>query len=140
MKLNPDCIRAVLIEIEKSWKIGISENDLPLMGTIGLHELSVALPKYSKEDIFYTIFTLEQAGYLSATVEVNLAGEIVLCCINYMTFAGHEFLDKIRDTQNWTKVKKGMNAVRNYSLDAITALAEGIASAAIAAALKEIGP
>ena len=39
-----------------------------------------------------------------------------------------------------THVAERMNAVRNYSLDAITALAEGIASAAIAAALKEIDP
>ena len=139
MKLNPDCIRAVMIEIENSLEIGISENDLPFMGIIGLHELSDALPEYSKEDIFYTIFTLEQAGYLSATIKDNISGEIVLCYVHHMTFAGHEFLDKIRDTQNWTKVKKGMNAIRNYSLDAITALAEGIANAAIAAALKEIG-
>ncbi len=44
---------------------------------------------------------------------------------------GHEFLAKIRDKNQWAAVKSGLSAVRNYSLSAISSVAEGITSAAI---------
>ena len=49
---------------------------------------------------------------------------------------GHEFLSKIRDNNQWSKVKTGLSAVRNYSLSAISSVAEGVTSAAISAYLS----
>lgn len=50
---------------------------------------------------------------------------------------GHELLGKIRDTNQWRSVKNGISAVRNYSLSAISSVAEGVTSAAISAYLQK---
>lgn len=139
MKLNPDCMRDVMLQIEKLWEIKINERGYIQNGFLHISALYNALPEYSKEDIYYSLFNLKQAGY----IEVNgklLDPDISQFCVHHMTFTGHEFLNRIRDTQNWGRIKKGMNALRNYSLDAITALSEGITTSAISVLVKELGP
>lgn len=138
MKLNPDCIRAVMLEIEKSWEIGTDDRENIYMGNLGIESLYKALPDYDKKEIFYTLYNLDQARYIDLTVLWADGGIVYHCTVNHMTFEGHEFLNRIRDHKNWSKVKKGLDAVRNYSLDAISAVSEGIANAAIAAAIKEL--
>lgn len=137
MKLNPDCIRAVLLEIEKEWCFEKDESGNIIMGSMDMSALCKSLPNYTEEDIFYTLYNLEQAGYVD--LEIMWAGGQVMmfCIINCMTYEGHEFLEKIRDTKHWAAVKSGMSAVRNYSLDAINAIASGITGAAIAAYLEK---
>lgn len=55
--------------------------------------------------------------------------------VKYLTFAGHEFLASVRDDSRWKRLKKALPSIRNYSLDAIKALSEGMTSAAINAYL-----
>ena len=50
-----------------------------------------------------------------------------------LTPKGHQFIAQIRDSGQWKKVKNGLDAVRNYSLAAISAVAEGVTSAGISA-------
>lgn len=139
MKLNPDCIRAVMLEIEKSWKIQECENGELQMGSLHIDDLCSALPKYTKADIFYTIFNLEQIGYIDADIEWAHGRIPYRCCINHLSFAGHEFLNQIRDNKCWSLVKQGLSSIGNYSLNAISAVAEGFANAAISVFLKESG-
>ena len=136
MKLNTDCIRAVMLEIEKSLKITVDAAGVIQMDDLSICSLYVALPKYDKADIFYALFNLEQAGYLDLTTIWADGGLALDCTINHMTFEGHEFLDRIRDPKHWSVIKSGLSAVRNYSLDAINAIAGGVTSAAIAAYLE----
>lgn len=137
MKLNPDCIRAVMIEVEKSWNLETDAGGNIAMGSLNINQLYKALPDYEKKDIFYCVYNLEQAGYLDLSI-IWADGRIAYrCTINHMTYAGHEFLDKIRDPKQWSAVKNGLNAVRNYSLDAINAIASGVTTAAIAAYLEK---
>ena len=136
MKLNADCIRDVLLELEKSLTYSTDEAGRLEKNSVSLHELDCILIRYKKEDIFYTLSNLEQAGYIRMTV--NGAGNSVyLCLVNCITFQGHEFLEKIRSDHAWGKVKAGTEAIRNYSLDAISAIANGVASAAITAYLEK---
>lgn len=139
MKLNPDCIRTVLLEIEKSWKIEQLDDGNLLMDGMLIQSLYDALPKFEKADIFYSLYNLDQAGYVDLSIQWADGGVPYFCMINHMTYAGHEFLNQIRDNKHWGLIKKGLTAVGNYSLDAISAVAEGIANAAIAAFLKESG-
>ncbi|MBC3938549.1 hypothetical protein D4A47_06415 [Anaerotruncus massiliensis (ex Liu et al. 2021)] len=53
-----------------------------------------------------------------------------------MTLSGHEFLESIRDDDRWKRIKSGLSAIRNFSLSAISSIAEGVTSAAITAYLK----
>ena len=139
MKLNPDCIRAVLLEIENSWELRLDDSGNIRKESMNLVALNNALPDFDKRDVFYSVLNLQQAGFLDAKIQYAANGMVYYCSINHMTYAGHQFLDRIRDTKNWSKIKAGLDHVRNYSLDAITALAEGVANAAIAAFLKEQG-
>lgn len=139
MKLNPDCIRAVLLEVEKNWELQLDSSGNIRKEAMNLAMLYNALPNYDKRDVFYTVSNLQQAGFLDAKIQYAANGTVYYCAINHVTYAGHQFLDRIRDTKNWSKIKAGLDHVRNYSLDAITALAEGVANAAIAAFLKEQG-
>lgn len=139
MKLNPDCIRAVMLEIEKSWKITECEDGTLEMGSLNIYDLYNALPKFDKADIFYSVFNLDQVGYIDLNIQWASGGIPYYCVINHMTYAGHEFLDQIRDNKHWGLIKKGLSTVGNYSLSAISAVAEGVANAAISAFLKEAG-
>lgn len=133
MKLNPDCMRAVMLEIEQQWEIGTEPNGYLYLGVVKLQQLYDALDKYSKEDIFYSLYNLEQAGYLDLVVSMAAGGVVLDCTVNHMTYDGHEFLNRIRDPKHWSVIKSGLSAVRNYSLDAINSIAGGITSAAITA-------
>jgi hypothetical protein len=138
MKLNPDCIRAVMLQIEKEWAIKDDGHGHMAFGSLGLLQLCKSLPDYTKEDIFYTLYNLEQAGYIKAQISWS-NGTVYRCVVNYMTYTGHEFLNGIRDPKHWAVIKSGINAVRNYSLDAINAIAGGITSAAISAYIEKAG-
>ena len=138
MKLNSDCIRDVLLALEKSLTYRTDEEGRLEKSTVSLHELDCILIRYTKEEIFYTLSNLEQAGYIQMTV--NWAGNsIYRCFVSCITFQGHEFLEKIRSDQSWNKVKAGAAAIRNYSLDAISAIANGVTSAAITAYFEKSG-
>ena len=138
MKLNPDCIRSVMLEIEKLHAISVDDENNVSIELLLFDALYEALPKYSKEDVFYALFNLEQAGYIDASYQYGDGG-ITMGVVNYMTYAGHEFLEKIRDSKRWTIVKSCIEAVRDYSLDAIEAVAHGVAGAAIEEFLKKQG-
>lgn len=138
MKLNADCIRDVLLELEKSLTYRTDEEGRLEKNSVSLHELDCVLIRYTKEDIFYTLSNLDQAGYIKMTIK-GAGNSIYLCLVNCITFQGHEFLEKIRNDQSWVKVKAGAAAIRNYSLDAISAIANGVASAAIAAYFEKNG-
>lgn len=129
MKLNMECVRDVLLELESRDYVREDDDIFCFIG-ISLNDLCKQLSKWERTDIFYSLFNLDQADYISMTTfEADIG--ICDCIINYITFDGHEFLESVRDSQNWKKVKSGLSAVRNYSLSAIAALAEGITSAAV---------
>ena len=135
MVLKSDCIRDVLIAVEKLQRYSEFE-DTVVKEDFYVEALYAALPQYSKQDVFYTLFTLDQAGLVDISVQWS-SGCVVLCAINYLTFSGHEFLEKIRDDGRWHGIKKALPSIRNYSLAAINAISEGMTSGAISAYLAK---
>lgn len=115
MKLNPDCIRDVMLEIEKRHKVTIDEENNASFEMLWIDELYEALPKHSKEDIFYTLYNLDQAGYVSISTDEG-DDAVTMCAINYMTYSGHEFLEKIRTPKVWKHIMKAGQAVGSFSL------------------------
>ena len=130
MKLNLDCIRSVMLISEKHLKFE-PVGDVLAQNSLSLEQACSLLPDYSKEDIFYSIYNLEQAGYLAVSTQRASGGIIYSCEIKDITYRGHEFLNHIRDDGQWRKVRSAANAVRDFSLSAIEAIAEGVTSAAI---------
>ena len=133
MKLNPDCVRDVLLSVEKLHQVVRDEDGTVKEAPTNLASVCSDLPKYDKEDVYYTLKILSNGGLIEMDAKKASAGNVYFCRINGLTFRGHEFIQQIRDDNCWAKVKKGLDAVRNYSLDAMSAVAKGITSASIEA-------
>ena len=136
MKLNPDCVRAVMLKIEELHYYSVNDLSEIENHPISIYMLFEALPKYDKIDIYYSLDLMEQAGHISLSGSW-LNNRFIECEVNYITYAGHEFLNSIRDPKHWTIIKKGLTVVRNYSLSAIGAIAEGVTTAAINTYLQQ---
>lgn len=104
MKLNPDCIRDILIEVESQTTFS-SEFLYP-------DDNSESLSKYCEDEIFYHIKQCELSG-LVTKVSWFLGGA---CCIDDLSPSGHEFLANIRIDTNWNKTKEVAKRVGSFSL------------------------
>lgn len=136
MNLDANCVRDVLLAVEGLQRVFVNDDGDVEKGELWVDDLYAALPNYGKEVVFYTLYNLEQAGYIDLSVQwINNC--VNLCAINHMTYEGHEFLESIRDSKQWTSVKKGLSAIRNYSLSAISSVAEGVTNAAISSYLAQ---
>lgn len=127
MQLNYDCVRDTLLLLED--KLTISYGGGLSFGFIYLDDFADALDSYSPEDVYYAVFNLRQAGFISCFPHDE--PEYVIDGIEYITFAGHEFLEEIRDAGKWTTINGILSKVRTFSLSAISAAAEGVTSALI---------
>ena len=122
MRLNPDCVRDVLLAIEDT---DLGEHISP----VTLHR---SLPQYTEGEIEYTCLILSDGNFLQV-MTIQLPGQEMpgIKSIIRLTFQGHELIAKIRDPERWPKLKKAVSAVRDYSLSALNAIADGASAAAI---------
>ena len=100
MKLNYDCVRSVLLTVEKSKTIDEELNLNPL----AVETIFEQLPKYEDSEILYTIEKLKEAGYINAALHFA-AGHFIDGTVSSITYSGHEYLDNIREPEVWRKVK-----------------------------------
>lgn len=130
MKLDWDCMRAVLAEAEK----------LPLNCLLDIQQLYDRIPAYSNDVIQYSCLKLHEAGLVVAIL-IDGINNMPLPKVNSIadvTYKSHEFLSKVRDDNRWRGIKKALSSVRDYSIDAINAVANGFASAAISSYLTNL--
>ena len=136
MKFDAECMRDILLFLETESFVITNEHDrIQKVGTT-LQTISENLPQHPKEVIFYTLSRLEEAGFLNMTSHWS-SGGLYSRQVNYITYNGHQFIESIRDNNRWKKINGVLSAVRDYSLSAISAAAEGITSAAISAKLAQ---
>lgn len=121
MKLNPNCIRDILIAVEENTGYNVYF-DYP-------SEIDQAptLSAYSDDEIRYHINQCEKA-YLIEIRGRDIGGNIG---INDLTPHGHEFLANIRSDTVWNDVKEVSTKIGSSSLSAITQIASGVISALI---------
>lgn len=138
MKLNYDCIRDVLIYLEKQDYYIASEDQYIESNPIEITKMAEDLPEYSFVDLYYTLKNLDEADYIEL-LEIGADCGIIDASVNRITFKGHEFLERIRDSARWTTVKKVLSSVKDYSLSAIGAIASGVTGAMIDKYIQHIG-
>ena len=131
MKLNSDCIRAVMLSLEDLLVIESDERGNLYMPSVTLNDLCTSLADYPVEDIYYSLLNLDQAGYICFRGQYASGGILIHGEVSDITFAGHEFLGRVRDKERWSAVKAGLAKVRDYSLAAVSSIAEGVTKAAI---------
>jgi len=122
MKLEPDCIRDTLLAVE----------DYEFNAYITLDSLCEKLSQYSKDEIHYTCLKLHEGGLLTLNILPAMNQNVpLIASIDGLTFQGHEFLENIKSSSNWDKVKNGCKTVGSFSLPVMRSIATQLITEAI---------
>ena len=95
MKLNPDCIRAILLTVEDK-----CDFDTPWEYEKDNFE-SEYLVEYAHKEIVYHIRQSEESGLIQGVHYYDGGNSILVCDL---TPSGHEFLANIRNDSLWKKI------------------------------------
>ena len=142
MKLNPDCIRDILLligdiqEMETKssslFPTNSSDNETKyFIGSVnkirsGCIVESERLENYSEQDIWYSIKQLRDAYLIDALAPTSLGGTSYI--INDITPSGHEFLNNVRENKIWNKVKNTSKDIGIKSLGGMLKIASAVIS------------
>ena len=106
MKLNPDCIRDILFVVENNatYSNDVSEETI-------FKELD---SKYPREEILYHVRQCEHSGLF-----LQVAHYFGGFSIQDLSPYGHQFINDIRQDNNWSKTKEIAKSVGSFSLDVL---------------------
>lgn len=124
MKLNIDCMRAILLEVE----------NVSYGKSLPFQSLVSELPNYSTDDISYSVLKLKEAEYIKAST-LNADNTTMIIAINDITYNGHQFLESIRDNNVWKKTKAIASKIGATSVSAITQIASSVVASIIKSTL-----
>lgn len=114
MKLNNDCIRDILLYVEKN-----TTYEYPFAS---VEDLISRLTQYDKDTINYHIRKAHQGGLIDA---INYRDGVPLD-ISFLSWKGHEYIDTIRDGKVWEKLKDSTKNIASVSLPLLVKLAEDV--------------
>jgi len=120
MRLNPECTRDILLEIEELLEFG---NYVSIQYTEDSSE--GRLQNYSHKEILYHISQCEQSGLIS-NVHYYDGGRTI--DIYNMTPVGHEFIENIRNDTIFAKTKDTLSKTGIFTLKSMTQVATSIAT------------
>ena len=122
MHLNYDCLRDVLIALEKLLEIRTDDSFEFSMLSIESLLQDCDIVGYSLADVFYCVYNLEQAGYIDASI--LRSGTLVHECVIFdITYSGHMFLRSIHDETVWSLLKKKFGPAFSASLPVLQQMA-----------------
>src|SRR5690625_4178848 len=118
MKLNHECVRSILLELE---------NKLSLNDTLSLHQMKDfdTFNKFGYETSVYTLTKLIEADFLNGSVPYG-SNQIIDVLVGSITWEGHQFLDNIRDNTVWSKTKESVKALSSVSLSVLSNVATSV--------------
>lgn len=119
MKLNQDCVRDILLELEEKLDLNtqLFKNDLL---TFSSYE------KYEENDFFYTLLKLTEAGYLNAKITSGANNPVFSVNISSLSWEGHKFLDSVRDNEVWKQTKSIISKFSSVSITTIENIASNV--------------
>lgn len=116
MRLNPDCMRDVLL---------IAEDQVPVNGSLSMGNLLSLLPNYSKDELTYTCLKLNE-GNLLKICKMNSDNVTSVANISDITYEGHQFLENIRNQSTWETVKQKLSLLGSSSVPVIMSVASQV--------------
>lgn len=122
MKLNPDCIRSILLEVEE-----VTDLEHMLRLSVEKEPNEKYLASYPPKVVFYHVKQCELSGLLEG-VSWFLDGG---CLIRYLSPKGHEFLADISEDTNWNKTKEVAKKVGSNSLSTLIQISSNVISTII---------
>ncbi|WP_219192526.1 DUF2513 domain-containing protein [Bacillus paralicheniformis] len=118
MELKHDCIRDLLLELEKNLKLNqtLSVSDIANLSSMKC---------YHQDDIVYTINKLDEAGFIKSISYMGGGLDV-----SEITYYGHQFLDNVRGNSIWSETKSQLSKVEGAaSLSVISELASSLVKA-----------
>lgn len=134
MKLNMDCVRAVMLCAEEytdynhyCYFISYQKNNvndflLDDPETPPAYQLKLE-KTYDNDDLFYAVEYCVKSGF----VETLFSKDTYRIPISRITPDGHRFLENIRSDTNWEKVKSVAKKAGSFSTDVIIEIAKNVA-------------
>ena len=124
MRLEPDCVRNILLAIES----------LDFGRTVTIRALSEMLPQHPCDQLEYTCLKLAE-GDLIQVSDIQMPGRPVpsIKSIDGLTYKGHEFLSNIRSDNIWSGVKSVGAKIGISSVSGLTQIASSVVAALIKA-------
>ncbi|RFA36197.1 hypothetical protein CAI16_05235 [Virgibacillus dokdonensis] len=118
MKLNQECVRSVLLELEEK---------LTLNDVLTLHQFEKfeTYQKFGYDTFAYTLTKLIEAKYIKGSV-AHGSNQIIDILITSITWEGHLFLDNIRDNAIWSKTKDAVKSLSSVSLPLLSNVATSV--------------
>lgn len=117
MRLNPECIRDILLAVEGStdcnsiFRYSCDEGNHP------------KLAKYSHNEIYYHMKQCDASGYFFGFTPCD-GGDFVI--IRDLSPAGHEFLANIRSENVWGKTKAIASDIGSTSIGVLSQIASNV--------------
>lgn len=139
MRLNPECIRDLMMFCEENTYIETSEVNTHLCASYhvlyvdSMRHLS-PLSSYPPGELLYHIIQLSESGYIMTDFEFDPQNNFHkgnLPRIYYVTPKGHEFIAKITEKKSWEKASKILGTLGGISLSVIEAVSKSVADAAL---------
>lgn len=127
MKLNPDCVRAILQAVEESTDFHTAFEYIP--GA----ESHCKIQKYTHKEIIYHIHQCQMSGLVHNCTITGNGGYVT---IEDLSPKGHEFLAKVESDTIWSKTKEIAGAIGTVSLDATIQIASAVLTEIVKARLK----
>lgn len=122
MKLNPDCIRDILLSVEAA-----TDSERVFRYTAG-KDNHKHLSKYTHNEIYYHMRQCSAAGLLDGFTPCD-GGTLVI--IGDLTPDGHEFLANVRKDSIWNSIKEVSGKIGSNSLGALMQIATNVVSSLI---------
>lgn len=113
VKLNPECIRDILLEVEDT----VSPNNF-----FEFPPYEKLQEKYSDEEIAYHLQQCEYHDFFVGFKRYSSNGFMV----RDLSPAGHKFIANIRENTVWNGVKKISSKVGSTSLEALVTIASNV--------------
>lgn len=129
MKLNPDCIRDVLLYLEGYLEIDLDNSNFKM---ISLNEIIEHFSElYTEEDIWYTVYNLKEIRFIEGNINNAGKHKMFFCEISNITWNGHQFLNTIRPKNIWDATKSGAKKIGATSISALNMIATEITKAIV---------
>lgn len=140
MKLNPDCIRDVMLTLEEELSIKLDGPEwnrkfcFQPMRIERLVKMVQDKAWYEAIDIIYSAVQLKEDGYIIALEDPSVRDRSNIIALNEIvsiTPKGHTFIASVYHQDNWKKIKPILGKVGSISLSVIETVSKGITTAAI---------
>lgn len=114
MELNHDCIRYIML---------LAEKELDMSNFIRCS--CIDSDCYTSEELIYNASKLIEAGFLEGKFQKFYDGDRDTS-ITSITWAGHEFLDNIRDDGVWKNTKEKLSKFSSVSIGIVSNVASQV--------------